>query len=114
MPILRTVRGGENLHILFWLIKDLFWVMDLRWLGVAMVLPTVWLAVWICWRSRLDRSDLYHAAAVVLWISANSTWMIGEFFLHDGTRPLAVGFFLAGLGVMGWYHGGAWLAQRKA
>lgn len=102
--MIRTVRNGENLHVVLWLLKDLCWIMDLRVVGLVMVLPTVWLALWIAWRARKDRSDLFHGAAVVCWILANSTWMIGEFFMNDGTRPLAVVFFVTGLLLIAWHY----------
>jgi hypothetical protein len=104
VTMIRTVRTGENLHVVLWLLKDLCWIMDLRVVGLVMVLPTVWLAVWITWRSRNNRSDRFHSAAVVCWILANSTWMIGEFFMNDGTRPLAVVFFVTGLVLIAWYY----------
>ncbi len=99
-----SVRNGENLHILFWLLKDLCWVMDARTAGLVLVVPTVFVAAWICWRSRAERSEFVHALAVVLWILANSTWMIGEFFLEDGTRPYAISMFLAGLLVLALHY----------
>jgi len=104
-----SVRNGENLHILFWLLKDLCWVMDARVAGLVLVAPTVCVAVWICWRSRSDRSGFVHALAVVLWILANSTWMIGEFFLADGTRPYAIGLFVLGLMVLAFHYLAGWL-----
>jgi hypothetical protein len=114
MTTMRSLRGGENLHILFWLLKDLCWVMDLRVIGLALVVPTVWLAFWISWRSRDQRSDLFHSAAVVCWILANSTWMIGEFFMEDSTRPVAVVFFVAGLGILGWHYGSVRLSRARS
>jgi hypothetical protein len=69
----RTLRGGENLHILFWLLKDLCWVSDLRIAGLALVVPSVWLAHWVCWRSGGQRRDLFDSADVVRCILANST-----------------------------------------
>ncbi len=101
--MLRSVRTGENLHVVLWLLKDLCWIMDLRVAGLIMVLPTVLLAGWITWRSRRNAGELFPSAAVVCWILANSIWMIGEFFLDDGTRPLAVGFFVIGLLLIGWH-----------
>lgn len=95
--MLRSLRASENFHILLWLLKDLCWVMDLRMLGMVMIVPTVAMAVWIAWRSRSDLGELLHSLAVVLWITANGIWMTGEFFYDDGTRPVVVGFFVAGL-----------------
>ena len=76
---------------------------------VVLVAPTVFVAVWICWRSRSERSGFVHALAVVLWILANSTWMIGEFFLADGTRPYAICLFVLGLMVLAFHYLAGWL-----
>lgn len=95
--MLRSLRAGENLHVVLWLIKDLCWVMDLRIAGMVMIFPTLAMAIWIAWRSRKDLGELLHCVAVVFWITANGTWMTGEFFFADGTRPLAIVFFVLGL-----------------
>lgn len=99
-----SLRASENFHIVLWLFKDICWVMDLKTAGVIMVVPTVAMALHIMWRSRRDTGELLHCIAVVFWIMANSTWMIGEFFYDDGTRPLAIGFFVAGILVVLWYY----------
>lgn len=104
MQLFKTVRSSENFHIVLWLVKDLCWVMDLHLAGVVMIAPTVGMAAWIAWRCRTEIGEFLHSLAVVFWITANSTWMIGEFFLNDGTRHLAALFFVAGLLCVGWYY----------
>jgi hypothetical protein len=99
-----TLRATENFHIVLWLFKDLCWVQDQKLLGTIMIVPTVLMAIWIAWRSRTDLGELLHSVAVVCWICANSTWMLGEFFANDGTRPLATAFFVAGLACVAWYY----------
>jgi hypothetical protein len=77
----------ENLHIVFWLIKDACWAAEIKWLGVAMILPTLGIAIFILnkmWDNILDR---YHNLAICFWITANATWMIGEFFKWDEQAP---------------------------
>ena len=82
-------RRIENLHILFWLIKDAFWALNLRTPGMIMIIPTVVAAVLITWQTRKIVSELVHNLAVVFWIFANCTWMIGEFYgLDQGTYNL--------------------------
>ncbi len=83
-------RRLENLHILFWLIKDMCWVMVWRPLGLAMILPTLVIAIIITIRTRRYMSEFCHNLAVVFWIAANSYWMISEFFVFD-SDPL--GFY---------------------
>ena len=79
-------------------------MMDLKSLGMIMILPTVAMAVFIAWRSRGESGELLHCIAVVLWIMANSTWMIGEFFFADTTRPIAITFFVAGIATVLAYY----------
>lgn len=76
-------RKMENLHIVFWIIKDLSWCMTWKSLAIAMIFPTLSVAFFISWRTRNIRSELAHNLAVALWIIANSTWMIMEFLGRD-------------------------------
>ncbi|MEN9346903.1 MAG: hypothetical protein RLZZ77_414 [Bacteroidota bacterium] len=90
-------RKIENLHIAFWLVKDLCWVADIKWLGVLMIVPTVLISCWFTWKLRSDTEELAHNFAVTCWIVANSIWMTGEFFWNDSTRHWSIGFFSLGL-----------------
>jgi hypothetical protein len=76
-------RNMENMHIVFWLLKDISWCMIWRELGVAMVLPTLTIAIIIAWRTRHIAAELAHNLAIAFWISANSLWMISEFYKFD-------------------------------
>ena len=76
-------RKMENLHILFWLLKDISWCMVWKPLGIAMIFPTLIIAIVITIRTRRYTSELCHNLAVVLWIIANSYWMISEFMVFD-------------------------------
>jgi hypothetical protein len=77
-----SLRKFENLHILLWLIKDSCWMLEIRWLGTLMILPTVSVAVWIAWMCRSTK-DVYINLAVLCWIVANSAWMLMEFFTKE-------------------------------
>lgn len=59
--------------------------MTWKYLGVAMIIPTLSVAIFISWRTRQIRSELAHNLAVAFWIIANSTWMIMEFIGKDET-----------------------------
>lgn len=76
-------RKMENLHIVFWLFKDISWCMIWRPLGIAMIFPTLIISIIIAWRTRQLVSELTHNLAITFWISANSLWMISEFFQFD-------------------------------
>ena len=76
-------RKMENTHIVFWLLKDISWCLFWKELGIAMIVPTLTIAILISWRTRHIASELAHNIAVALWISANSFWMISEFTGFD-------------------------------
>jgi hypothetical protein len=111
-----TYRGLENLHIVFWLLKDMAWCMVWRPLGIMMVPPTLGIAIAIAWRSRSDASELAHCLATVCWIFANSYWMASEFFGFDTWHPLpgitgkqlTLVPFLLGIVILAYYY----LVQR--
>src|ERR1043165_7045045 len=96
MHISSDIRKYENLHIVFWLIKDTCWMLQLKVLGLIMVAPALFVAVHIMIKSWKE-NDVFLNAAIVCWIAANSYWMIVEFFYQDLTRyfatvPFALGF----------------------
>jgi hypothetical protein len=102
--MLEDLRKKENLHIVFWLIKDFAWINDFKTLGVCMAVPTLLLAFWLTWNSRRIASELFHNLAVSCWILANSVWMWGEFFYVDTLRHYAKPFFIAGLLILAGYY----------
>jgi len=105
-------RKMENLHIVFWLFKDISWCMSWRYVGIAMIIPTLIIAIIISWRTRQYRSELYHNIAITVWITANSYWMISEFFHFDGIiiygaityKYLAIIPFVIGIVLLAYYY----------
>jgi hypothetical protein len=104
-------RRVENLHILFWLIKDACWALNLKIPALVMIVPTMSVAVLIAWQTRHIFSELLHNITVALWITANCTWMIGEFYGWDenlwgpyGLRQASVIPFAVGLLLLAYYY----------
>lgn len=105
-------RRMENMHIVFWLLKDISWCLFWKGLGVAMIFPTLTVAIVICWRTRHIASELAHNLAVAFWISANSFWMISEFLGFDEQeigmgitgKQLSLAPFLAGVLILLYYY----------
>lgn len=97
-------RRLENLHILFWLIKDACWALNFRIPGIIMIFPTIIAALVITWQTRRIISELVHNLAILFWITANCTWMVGEFYGLDegqfGFRNLALIPFSIGLSIL--------------
>ena len=115
-------RKTENLHIVFWLMKDISWCMMWRAFGMFMIVPTLGAAIFITWRARRHRIDLAHNLAVVFWIIANAWWMIAEFFEFDESpfllgisgRHLAMIPFVIGALVLLRHYAGEWLVRGPA
>jgi hypothetical protein len=83
--------------------------------GIAMIFPTLIIAIIIAFKSRKIKSELSHNLAIVFWITANSYWMISEFLGFD--QKLIAGFegkyiavvpFLTGMAILLYYY----LVQR--
>ncbi|HJU45261.1 MAG TPA: hypothetical protein VJ647_00695 [Chitinophagaceae bacterium] len=105
-------RKMENLHIVFWLFKDVAWCMIWKPLGIVMIFPTLIISLIIAWRTRKMMSELCHNLAITFWITANSYWMISE-FLHFDELSISGNFtyrhitlfpFGAGVWVLGFYY----------
>ena len=105
-------RKMENLHIVFWLLKDISWCMIWRPLGIAMIFPTLIIAIVIAFRTRQFMSEVCHNVAIVVWITANSYWMISEFMHFDTNilfgqytyKHLAIIPFIIGILILAYYY----------
>ncbi|MGZ5190288.1 MAG: hypothetical protein ACXWCZ_04665 [Flavisolibacter sp.] len=76
-------RKMENMHIVFWLLKDISWCLTWKVLAMLMIFPTLIISIVIAWRTRKVQSELAHNLAISFWITANSLWMISEFYGFD-------------------------------
>ena len=105
-------RRMENLHIVFWIFKDIGWCMGFTLLGITMIVPTLLISIIIAWRTRTIVSELCHNLAITVWISANSFWMCTEFFGVDHVeigygftvKHLAMIPFLIGMLILAYYY----------
>ena len=111
-------RKVENMHILLWLIKDACWAMDFKWIALFMIIPTVTVALVITWQTRHIITEFIHNLAVVFWLLANCTWMVGEFMGWDenlvgvyGLRQFSLIPFGIGISILLYYY--IFLASRK-
>jgi hypothetical protein len=108
----KRFREMENLHIVFWLFKDVAWCMVWKPLGIVMIIPTLFISIVIAWRTRHIVAELCHNLAITIWISANSYWMLSEFSGID-TKPLfgsytykhlAIIPFVIGIVILAYYY----------
>jgi hypothetical protein len=98
----------NQLHIVCWLFKDAAWAAGIHSIGVLMIVPTLALAIYFAKAHWHNITERYHNSAVVCWICANATWMIGEFFNWDEApyhlRKVAVGIFGIGIAMLAFYY----------
>jgi hypothetical protein len=80
-------------------------------MALFMIIPTMSVAILITWQTRYIISEFLHNVAVILWITANCTWMIGEFYGWDenligpyGLRQFSLIPFILGLLVLFYYY----------
>ena len=105
-------RKMENLHIVFWLFKDISWCMVWKPLAILMIIPTFLISIIIAVRTRQFMSEVCHNVAISFWIAANSYWMISEFFNFDTRKlfgeytfkHLAIVPFVIGILMLGYYY----------
>lgn len=105
-------RKMENLHIVFWLFKDVAWCLGFSLLGITMIFPTLIIALVISWRTKHIVSELCHNLAIAVWISANSYWMVSEFLGFDKKvlfneftyKDLAIIPFVMGILILAFYY----------
>jgi hypothetical protein len=114
------LRKIENMHIVFWLFKDLCWCILFKPLAIAMILPTLAIAAGITYQNRNIKTELYHNLAVFFWIIANCFWMVSEFFHFDNTvvianltgKNLAIFPFSIGILFLGYYYGKYYMVPK--
>ena len=104
-------RRIENLHILLWLLKDTCWALNLKYPGMLMIIPTLTVALLITYQTRKITSEFLHNLAIDFWITANCTWMVGEFFGWDenligsyGLREFSLIPFALGIITLAYYY----------
>ena len=98
------VRGYENFHILLWLLKDSFWLMEWKLAGISAIVPVMLLAFRIAWLDRKDTANLLHNIAIICWLCGDSIWMIGDFFFNSRLKQLPATFFGIGILVLAIYY----------
>jgi hypothetical protein len=97
------IRHWENIHIPLWLMKDTCWMLEWKVFGICMICPTLFVAIFITWKTRLE-DEFFINLAICFWISANAYWMCCEFFHHVEIKDYAGYPFLAGMLSVSWFY----------
>jgi len=81
-------------------------------LGIAMIFPTLIIAIVISIKNRNYVSEVCHNWSIVFWIAANSYWMVSEFFKFDeipvygdiSYKYIAIIPFVIGILILAYYY----------
>ncbi len=102
----KPIRHIENIHIPLWLLKDTFWLLEWKILGVTMIVPTLGVAIAITIMNWKNKEDAFWInLATCFWISANAYWMICEFVNREELKMYAGFPFAFGFVCVGWFYG---------
>lgn len=102
-----SVRYIENIHLYFWMLKDLAWSLDYRDFGMVFgTIAVLWLGV-LYWHAckKSSTEELYFLIPTTLWLFGNFIWMTGELiYNNDNLRPLGADCMLIGIILVMFYH----------
>ena len=89
----KTWREYENIHILFWLGKDVAWINLIPSMWVIFLVPTfgiAWDMVFVTFWKKHLMIDHAHNVTILIWVMANAIWAgDGDDFVHThSTHPL--------------------------
>jgi hypothetical protein len=75
MKILKKSFNIHEIHLISWLLKDIFWTLKLSLLSTAMVVPTLLLGIHIYIKEKEARDS---NLVLLCWLSMNIFWMLHE------------------------------------
>jgi|LauGreDrversion4_2_1035121.scaffolds.fasta_scaffold23765_5 hypothetical protein len=67
----------QELHVISWLLKDMFWCLKLNMLATIMVIPTAFLTIYLLIKEK-DKRLLN--LTLFSWVFMNITWMLHEIY----------------------------------
>jgi hypothetical protein len=112
--IFYTVRGCENVHIYFWICKDLGWIFGNKNVGMTFgTLALIWIIVLIFSHySEKNYEDIYFILPTFLWLFGNYLWMTGNLLYNsDVYRFPASCIMMTGIVLIIFYF--AFLKKKK-
>lgn len=65
----------HEIHVISWLLKDMFWTLKWTWMATIMVLPTALLAIYIF---ITDKESKDANLVLLSWLFMNIFWMLHE------------------------------------
>jgi lysylphosphatidylglycerol synthetase-like protein (DUF2156 family) len=87
----RNFRQYENIHMMFWLAKDLAWNETKIILWFLFLVPTIAASTdffIIASKEKNTVIEMAHYASTITWVLGNVVWALGEFFYDDYDSPI--------------------------
>src|SRR5580692_11438871 len=98
MRIVKNGRVVENVPLILNLLKDSSWCYAWVWVGTIAVVPILSYQIYEIWKCRKDVHQTVRSVVAGLVLSANATWMFGDFYFgQDHLRNVARWVFSIGL-----------------
>jgi hypothetical protein len=71
----KKILNTHEIHVISWLLKDVFWTLKWTWMATVMVLPTLLLALYIFIGEKESRDS---NLVLLSWLNMNIFWMLHE------------------------------------
>ncbi|MDX2194868.1 MAG: hypothetical protein NW207_00490 [Cytophagales bacterium] len=91
-----NLRLIEILHLPIWYLTDFFWMAEIAWAAVALIVPLVVMGGYITYRSASSRVAFLPNCAVFCWIIANTLWMCDDFY---PINVIKIAYVIFGIGI---------------
>jgi len=75
MKIPKIIWNIQEIHIISWLFKDIFWCLKFTWMATFMVIPTSILTLYIFITEKENRKS---NLTLLSWVFMNIFWMLHE------------------------------------
>lgn len=85
----------ETANSLAWFFMDAAWMLEIKPVANAMILPTLASGIALCAIEK-EKSAFYINMSVASWIVMNVSWMLAESFAYDAFMAGARAFFVVG------------------
>lgn len=77
-----SVRHIENIHIYFWILKDLGWLLDNPYVSITFGILSL-LILMILFYINTNYEELYFICVTFIWLFSNFIWMVGDVLQYD-------------------------------
>lgn len=95
-PFILSKDVLDTINSFSWFFMDAAWMLQVREISIAMILPTMLSAVFLCYIEKRKISGLINFA-ILSWICMNVSWMFSELFQNSIHLILAKIFFCVGI-----------------